>query len=393
MTNKSLDSKSKFNIYSSFTLSNDDVNVVSLLYAPLIGSDALMLYLGLTSLLERNNLKSEDIIHQDLFDIYSFTPQSFMKARIKLEGIGLLITYQNDNSYIYVLCPPLTAKNFIKDATLGLYLYSKIRPETFDFIYNHFKIEKIEKSKYTNITKAFDEVYASKIDNDKTFEKFQYILGRKPSPSIKIKGNSFDFNNFLSEINRGFLETGVTKNFQDQIINLAFVYGFDENEMISLYNDSINRSGFYDYRLLKKKANIYFNYKRNMKAPQLIEKDNDVAKEYESMIEYLDKSSPSEILNDVVPGYPLHFLDTVNEIYAEINLPRGVLNCMILKVLKDKSGDLPNVKYFKKVSESWVKDNVFSTSDAIKYITTMPEEAINKKKPEDKDDNGGFEIL
>ena len=72
------DSNSQFNIYSSFTLSNDDVNVVSLLYAPLMGSDALMLYLGLYSLLERNNLRSEKIKHQDFFDIFSLTPQSFL---------------------------------------------------------------------------------------------------------------------------------------------------------------------------------------------------------------------------------------------------------------------------------------------------------------------------
>ena len=108
MAVKSIDSNSKFNIYSSFTLSNDDVSVVSLLYAPLMGSDALMVYLGLTSLLERNNLKSEEILHQDFLDIYSLTPLAFTKARIKLEGIGLLVSYLTpENNYIYVLCPPL----------------------------------------------------------------------------------------------------------------------------------------------------------------------------------------------------------------------------------------------------------------------------------------------
>ncbi len=177
MATKSVDSKSKFNIYSSFTLSSDDVSVVSLLYAPLMGSDALMLYLGFTSLLERNNLKSEQITHQDFFDIYSLTPASFTKARIKLEGIGLLITYQNpDGNYIYVVCPPLTAKNFIKDATLGLYLYAKTSKETFEFISNHFKIEVIDKAKAQNITKSFDEVYSSQIDSEYTFDKFKYLL-------------------------------------------------------------------------------------------------------------------------------------------------------------------------------------------------------------------------
>ncbi len=392
MAAKTVDSKSQFNIFSSFTLSNDDVAVMSLLYAPLIGSDALMLYLGFASLLERNNLKSEALMHEDFLEIYSFTPQNFLKARVKLEGIGLLITYEYENTYLYVLCPPLTAKNFIKDATLGLYLYSKIRKETFDFIYNHFKIEKIEKNKYNNITKTFDEVFDSQIENNITFDKFQYILGRKGNHSIKINNKSFDFDYFLSQINKDFLETGVTKNFTEQINNLAFVYSFDEAEMISLYNDSINKSGLYDYRLLKKKANVYFNYKRNMKGPILAEKEEDKASSTE-MIEYLENSSPSTILEHQIPNYPAGYLDIVNEIYSTIELPRGVLNCMILKVLSDKSGDLPSAKYFKKMSESWIKDNVFSTVDAIKYITTMKDDGSSTPSSNNNDENGGFDSL
>ena len=139
-----IDGNQKLNIYSSFTLSNDDVASVSLLYAPLIGSDALMLYLGFSSLLERNNLKNEKLTHQDIYDIYSMKKNQFLSARYKLEAIGLLMTYETkDNGFIYVLCPPLTPKSFLRDNTLGLYLYSKITKDTFNYIKSHFEIEKI----------------------------------------------------------------------------------------------------------------------------------------------------------------------------------------------------------------------------------------------------------
>ena len=389
---KSLDRKSKFNIYSGFTLSNDDVSVISLLYTPLIGSDASMLYFSLCSFLERNNLKSEAIIHEDFFEIYSLNEKKFLDSRYKLEGIGLLISYYNkdNNSYIYALCPPLTAKNFIKDVTLGLYLFSKIRKETFDFICNHFKIEKIDKSSYDDITKSFDEVYESRVSNDETFEKFQYILGKKPNAGIKIKDTNFDFSFFIKEINQDFLETGVTKNFENQIKNIAFVYGFNETDMISLYNDSINKSELYDYRLLKKKANILFNYKRNMKGPILMAKDSDTGTD-DDLVTYLETTSPEDFLESLVPNYPSSYLDTILDIYQNIALPRGVLNCMIIKVVTDKSGELPKVNYFKKVSESWIKDSIFTTKDAMKYITTAKIEEDNTKTI--LDDNGGFEEL
>ena len=43
---------------------------------------------------------------------------------------------------------------------------------------------------------------------------------------------------------------------------------------------------------------------------------------------------------------------------------------MIVKVLKDKSGELPRITYFKRVAETWMAANIFSTEDAIKYVTT-----------------------
>jgi len=395
MAAKLLDSNSKFNIYSSFTLSNDDVAAVSLLYGPLIGSDAAILYFALAALLERNNLKSEEIIHQDIFDLYSLKPNDFLKARYKLEGIGLLVSYLDEDKYIYVLCPPLSPKTFIKDVTLGLYLYSKLRKETFEFIYNHFKIEKLDKNKYKNITKSFDEVYESRLDNDNTFEKFQYILGKKPNKGIVINDYKFDFDYFVKEINVDFLEVGVTKTFKKQICDMSFVYGFNEAEMISLFNDSINKSGYYDFRILKKKSNILFTYKKNMNAPKLTEK-NDDNNTFGDIISFLDNASPSELLGELIPNYPASYLDTIMEIYTSIELPRGVINCMIAKVLKDKSGELPSVKYFKKVSESWIIDNIFSTADAIKYVTTAKDKkstGSNKNKFSDDDPNGGLEEL
>jgi replication initiation and membrane attachment protein len=393
MATKSVDSKSKFNIYSSFTLSSDDVSVVSLLYAPLMGSDALMLYLGFTSLLERNNLKSEEITHQDFFDIYSLTPASFTKARIKLEGIGLLITYQNpDGNYIYVVCPPLTAKNFIKDATLGLYLYAKTSKETFEFIANHFKIEVIDKAKAQNITKSFDEVYSSQIDSEYTFDKFKYILGKKPNKNLTINNYNFDFDFFCKGINLDFLgAVGITKQFREQICNLAFVYRFSETEMIDLYTESINKQNLFDYRLLKKKANILFSFKKNMNAPKLVSKDDDVV-ENKELIDYLDNTSPETLLTDLLGDYPDKYLSTIIDVYSNIDLPRGVLNAMIVKTIKNKDS-LPGLNYFKKVAETWISDNVFTTSDAIKYTTTYKDERPVEDKKADSSGFGGFDQL
>ena len=67
----------KLNIYSSFNLSSDDVSTISLLYSPLIGSEATNLYLVFQGLIERNNLKSEQYLHQEVFDLLGLSEKYF----------------------------------------------------------------------------------------------------------------------------------------------------------------------------------------------------------------------------------------------------------------------------------------------------------------------------
>ena len=109
-----------------------------------------------------------------------------------------------------------------------------------------------------------------------------------------------------------------------------------------------------------------------MNAPKLVEKENLDGKPSD-LVTFLDNASPSQVLQMVNPNYPSTYLGTINEIYNAITLPRGVINCMIIKTLRDKGGELPPLTYFTRVAESWIQDNVLSTKDAIQYITTAKE--------------------
>ena len=398
MTSKAINSNSKFNIYASFNLSADDVNTLSLLYAPLIGSDAFLLYMGLTSLLDKSTLACKGLKHKDLFDAFSFTLQSFNKARFKLEGAGLLNSYvSNDGEFTYLLNPPYTAKNFIIDSPLIFYLKSKLSEDSFKRIYDRFVLDSVDKSELENITKSFDEVFQSDVYTDDTIKKFGYILGKNAS-KFKISDKSFDFDKFVKLIDKAYLPAGVTNEFKESIIQLAYVYQFNEDEMSYIFSESLDRKNEFSLNLLKKKIGVYFQAKRNLDSPKIVEKNEGEANV--DQIEYLDKINPVDLLEVMSPNYPTSYLSTINEVYSKINLPRGVINCMICKVLRDKGGELPGVKYFEKVAESWMADNVLTTKDAIKYVTTLKEEKGSgysskskvKNNPFDKED-GGFESL
>ena len=113
----------------------------------------------------------------------------------------------------------------------------------------------------------------------------------------------------------------------------------------------------------------------------------------EDLISYLETVSPKDFLEDLCPNFPDTYMDTILQVYSNIDLPRGVLNAMIVKVVKQNSGNMPAFLYFKKVSQTWIKDGIFKTDDAVKYVTEYIED--EKVKPENKqlDELEGVEIL
>ena len=245
---KNFDMLDRITIYASAHLTDDDVNVLTLLYAPLIESNAYKMYMTLYSILNRTSLNSQVLLHKELLDILGLNPKSFKDARLRLEAIGLMSTYKNENEYMFLLKSPLTAKGFLSDGVLGMYLYSLIGDAEFKRIQKLFLIPKVDKSNFIEITASFDDVFKSVEDIE--IKNDAYIVDRRINSGIKIKNYDFDFNLFQTGIAQSFLEgKRITKRFETFIINIAYAYGFNEAEMQEIYNVSLNSSGHFDYML------------------------------------------------------------------------------------------------------------------------------------------------
>ena len=108
-----------------------DRKILTFLYQPLIGASCLSLYMTFWAELEENRLWSESHSHHSINEFYGYEFKAiFMKARLKLEGIGLLKTFvkkeEERRSFVYELQPPLTPEQFLLDGMLNIYLYRKI---------------------------------------------------------------------------------------------------------------------------------------------------------------------------------------------------------------------------------------------------------------------------
>ena len=110
-------------------LHDEDRKILTDLYLPIIGADAVMLYFCLWSSLDNSQIVSKDFSHQKLVSSLRMTINEIYDNRSKLEAIGLIKTLVKEgevNNYIYELYSPASATEFLSHPILNIVLYSNI---------------------------------------------------------------------------------------------------------------------------------------------------------------------------------------------------------------------------------------------------------------------------
>lgn len=375
---KTFDMHDSITIYASTTLNSDDVNVITLLYSPLIEADAYKMYMTLHALLNRSSLTSHTLLHKEILDILGLNSKTFAEARLKLEAIGLLSTYKNENEYIFLLKSPLTAKGFLSDGVLGMYLYSLLGDSEFRRIQKLFQITKVDKTNYQEITASFDDVFKS-ID-DVEIKNDEYIVDRRLNTGIKIKNYEFDFNLFASGIAASFLEgKRITKRFETFIINVAYAYGFNEADMQEIYNKSLNSSGSFDYTLCSKKCREKYAQLHEAPLPTLSVKEEVEMTEAEALF----ASLPAKTIIETSTGTNIASgidIDKVQQLYQEYDvLPRSVINVCVAYAIKKCDGQVPTVTYFNTILKDWISKGITTFKRAQEMVMKSNSKPVNKK--------------
>lgn len=367
-------------VYSSANLSQDDLNVVNLLYAPLIKNSAYRLYMTMVSILNRNILHSQTLLHKEILDILGMNANEFYQARIRLEAIGLLNTYQNGEEYVLFIKSPLTSKQFLSDGVLGMYLYSEIGPEAFKKLQKMFSIPKADKTNYLELTASFDDVFTSTVEVEIT--NSDYLVDHKLNKGIIIHHYNFDFDVFKNGISETFLENHrITSKFRTFIINIAYAYGFNEKEMQEVYNQSLNNSGHFDYTLCSRKAREKYRSNHEDKLPKL----GIQPKAEMSDAEALFNSLPAKNIIETATGSKVALaidVEKIQNLYQEYNeLPRSVLNVCVVYSIKKCEGEVPAYSYFDTVIKDWISKGITTFEAAKELAFKEKSTTITKRKP------------
>lgn len=349
--------KDTYRILSARNLSSSDVDVLFNLYQPLIGGDAILVYMTLAS--SANDTRTYN--HARLFTLMnSIDSEVFERACTKLEEYMLLRTYikemDNKNTFIYQLLSPLCAKDFLLNGIYVKKLMSIAGKRTYDESLVKYATQLSETDGFKEITIPMKNVKEEDYDNSTVFTSVRPRL----TFSQEDETINFDYDRFLKITSTLVFPAELrTQENMALIGKLATVYGLNADTMLKLLV-ARNKNG--EYLVVKNSLN-----------PMNCSFDAD-------KLRFLCETSKPDITKakDVYTLPPVSFLQgkqngatvslsdkkLLERLSVDMHFSNEVINVMIEYILKI-SGNRLHHNFVEMVAGEWARDGVTTKELAI----------------------------
>ena len=366
----------RFVVFNKTILTDQDKKILIMLYQPIIGTEAVSLYLTLNSYLDKSESISFENSHHTLMVNTQLNLETLIMAREKLEAVGLLKTFVKKgdiNDYLYEMFSPLSPKEFINNPLLSVSLASNVGNIEYNKIIAYFKIPNPKLDGYQEITCLFNEVFEP-IDITSFDGEIKDIKGYQKNKLLLDVNLNLD--EIISEIPDDMLvKRSVTRELKDLIYKLVFVYNLNDEDVYSIILNSINEKHLIEKKALKDNARKLYRFENEGRLPSLI---------YKNQPEYLrakltDNSKRSKMIYMFETTTPYDFLcnkyhgnqptktdlKLVEYLLVDLDLNPGVVNVLIDYVLRINNNKL-NKAFVEAVAGQWCKANIKTVIDAMK---------------------------
>jgi len=378
----------KYVVVNKTILTEQDRKILVSLYEPIIGQNAVSLFLTLWRDLDRYTLISVDYTHHHLMTILKSSLEDIKISRKALEAMGLLRTYfqaGEPNSYVYELYSPLSPKEFFANPIFNVVLYNNIGSTEYNLLKQEFSPISFSLKDYEDITVQFDSVFKSS-SNPAMFE----AVGRETRP-LEMQ-DQVDFDLLLSSLPKGVInEKALNKRMRYLINNLAFAYNLDTLKMCEMIRLSLNEKGYIDRDNLRIQTRKYYQYNNHGKLPTLV---------YRTQPEYLkspegDKSKRGRIIEVFETTTPYDFLKSkykggtptsrdlklLEYLLVDVELKPAVVNVLVDYVLRKNNHKL-NQSFVETIAGQWKRLGIETAKDAMEVAEKEHKKYTNKLQKE-----------
>ena len=368
-------------------ITEEDKKIINMLYLPIIGPIPVMLYKMLINDLDKLQLISEPSTHAKLLSNLHISSNELEEARNALEAIGLLKTYLKSDTvqnYIYELYSPVSANEFFSHPIFNIVLYNNVGKKEYDKLVAYFKMPKINKEGYTEVTHSFNEV----------FESIPWTQGNVLQENIrkynKLKLNidsSLDINFLIESVSSQIDKKVFTKDLQEIIIQLAYLYDIDVMKMQNILRTCITERGTINREELRKTCRNHYQFDHggvlptitNQTQPSHLRKPIGDNSKIAKMIYTFETISPYELLKskhkDAEPTK--RDMKLVEDLMLDHNLNAGVINVLIDYVLKTNDNKL-NRNLVETIAGQWSRNKIETVEEAME-IAKKNHKSLKKK--------------
>ena len=378
-----------YTVINKTILTENDRKILTMLYQPIIGSNAISLFFTLWMDLDKSEFMSDEENHHHLMTSTTMSINELISAREKLEAIGLLKTYVKEkddaNNYIYELFSPVSSSEFFNHPILNIVLYNSVGKKEYERIVNYYKIPRINLNDYKDITKSFNEVYES--NPASVFENNIQNIKTNSKIGINIE-NIIDFDLLIESIPKESINIKTfTKDVKVLVNDLCFIYNLSLDEIKNIILSSLNNKNMIDKVSLRKNARNYYQYQNNGKLPSLIYQNqpeylrSPIGKDTKRarMIYTFETISPYNFLKEKNNGAKPtdRDLKIIENLRIDLGLQPAVINVLIDYVLRVNNNKL-NKAFIETIAGQWKRLNIETADAAMEQALKESRKKITK---------------
>lgn len=380
-----------------------DHSVLTNLYQPIIGEEALALYnlLWSMSLDDHNQLVLHK--HYEIQSMLNCKIERLVDIRKKLEAVKListLVSSKKSDVLIYSMNLPLTAEQFLRTDILSIILLGKVGEVTYQQIVDRLVATTPDLGDTRDVSASLLDLFNVPKNLIKQIPGFvneakQKVVrstGNVDPSNFEPDSDHFDFRLLLNMLENSYVDQNSVKAARDLILSEHLLYGIDEIQMAKLIQKATNLSTN-QLNQSQLKAIIADNFNNPQTAT--IERTKPTVNQSvptgsmdhatEQLVEISKKTAPVVFLQQIKKQK--HGIvtsgeqRTLSELVNLRALPNEVINILIYYLLVNENRSTLNKNLMSTIADDWSQHGI---SDAVKAINEIKERPIKLKKQAEK---------
>ena len=349
-------------------------------YQPLLGADALGLFLALSDLVKPNPVLAKRQLVSTLLVRLNIGLPAFSRALDRLEGLGLIKTYQLSDelgvTLVFEVQPPLTPVELINDDLLSVLLLQQVGANEFNHLVQRAKENFFDPSQLKQVTKSFFTVFkpdpSTQAKDDQAITEARQSLPTDQTPSLSVPTENFDFNFFLRQADSLGVPEDQLREAQKLILTEHRLYGFDELQLANLAARATDLATN-TFRQLTFKNEVQRASQPVQTKLQVVSDNEDVtgfSQPMRELVQLADRLAPVPFLKQIKEQKGGFVTPAEQRVLMEIgrnsNLPGSVLNVLTWYLLVDQGMDNLVANLAISIASSWQSKGINSAAQALR---------------------------